>query len=77
MSNEKKEPRPIAEIQPEYAAACTRLGDLVYKLAAFEKDKATLIRSLEDLNFEAAASIQAEADKKKAAETAAPAVTNA
>lgn len=68
MSEEKKS-RTSQEIQQEFNGLALKLGDIVYKLAMFDKDKTTIVERMRDLGFEYLAAKNAEekadADKPK------------
>lgn len=68
--SEAKKKRSVQEIQQEYSGLCMRAGHTQYQIATLEKELALVNESLRDLNFEAAAAQQAEAEVKKAAEGA-------
>lgn len=76
-----KAPRPIGEVEREYAQLVARYGQLDYQIKCMEKDKGVLFDTLQSLNQEAfaiktaEAKAQAEAaqkseDEQKAAELA-------
>lgn len=72
MSNEIKT-RSVDEIRNEYSQLCAKLGHLEYNLTVLNSDKSVLLKTLTDLNFEAAkaANEAAEAAKKATSEVAA------
>lgn len=65
---DKKEPRPLSEIQVEYQNLCTKAGNIQYQVFALGKDLAQVNESLLELNFEAAAAARKEAEAKKSSE---------
>lgn len=61
--------RTIEEVQREYAATATQLGDIEYRLGIMAEDSKKLRRAMKQLNVEAQ-SIRNEEENKKAAEAA-------
>lgn len=66
MSEEKKSPRSVPEIQQEYQSLCTKVGHFEYQVFALQKEIALAKESLRDLNFEAAAAAQAAKKEEEA-----------
>lgn len=71
---EQKQHRSVDEIQREYSGACTRAGHIQYQMSQLKKDLDITNNTLQDLNFEAAASARAakEAEESAKAELPAP-----
>lgn len=63
---EEKKSRTVAEIQQEYQGLCLRSGHLQYQINTLSKDLDLLNNTMRDLNFEASAVQQAEAEKSAA-----------
>lgn len=61
--------RTIEEVQRDYAATATQLGDIEYRLGIMAEDSKKLRRAMKQLNVEAQ-SIRNEEENKKAAEAA-------
>lgn len=72
MSEEKKK-RTVEEIRNEYGSLCAKVGHAEYQIYVLNKDLDMMKRTLEDLNFEAAA---ANAEAQKLAESKPSEATN-
>lgn len=66
-----KAPRPLEQVQQDYASLCAKVGDMQYRRDSLDKDIALVNKQLRDLNFEAIASAQAAQAAKAEAEKAA------
>ena len=70
-------PRPMAEINAEYAKCCSQLGDMTYRISCFEQEARNIRRTLKDLNVEAEERRMADEAAAKSSEApAAEAVPN-
>lgn len=67
MSDQTKR-RSVDEIRNEYSQLCSKLGHVEYQIYVLEKDVEMMLKTLGDLNFEAAASARADEEAKKASE---------
>lgn len=56
--------RTMEEIQKDYAAAATTLGDVEYRIAVMEEDSRKIRRKMRQLNIEAQGVKNAEENKK-------------
>lgn len=65
MSEEKKSPRPLAEINNEYTALCAQAGQKQYQIECGEQDLKALNAAIRTLNNEAAARQQEDAESAK------------
>lgn len=78
QTKEFKAPRPLAQIQQEYQQVTSRAGHTQYQIYTLNRDLQAFNETLRDLNFEAVASQNAEAEAaKKAADAAEKAKTEA
>ena len=68
--SDKKEPRALEAISQEYQQLCYKVGQNQYQIYVLKKDIEMMNEQIRNLNFEAAASQKAAAEKK-VAETAA------